>query len=235
MPASTPPLNPSDVASSLTNAHHTASTTAGTSPPASGAYTGSIDDICACARAAWPAELPSEAWYLAVIPALLAFRRPELIAPVYEYAARVGEDPPQQLVARIKDALMKLWTIIGIPPVISAVPHLARVSPSPSETAESMYTPLTLDAVESRGRGFMQTLYQHNLAQSTGTWGVHEPDFLWLEERVIYGLFLADHSLLGQVETSVVVLAAMMCSGLLAPAEWHVRGMRRLRSRSDRG
>ena len=136
---------------------------------------------------------------------------------------------------------MKTWTITGIPSVITAVTNLAKAeakirndatTPIPSlldQTKQSHYYPLQLDTnIERQGHNFMLDIYQHNLDPIMSTWGAHQADFEWLEKRIIYGLFLSDHTILTAVETEIVVLAAMMCQELKPPALWHVRGMRRL-------
>lgn len=51
---------------------------------------------------------------------------------------------------------------------------------------------------------------------------------MWLEKDIIYGLFLADFSVLSAVETELVILPAIMCQGLEGPTGWHIRGTRRL-------
>jgi hypothetical protein len=50
----------------------------------------------------------------------------------------------------------------------------------------------------------------------------------WLEKDIIYGLFLADFSVLDPIETQLVVLPAIMCQGLRGATGWHLRGTRRL-------
>ena len=132
---------------------------------------------------------------------------------------------------------MKLWTLVGIPPVISAVSVLASAEevldiPKPEtdvQRSESHYAPLDLSRkIEERGYDFMKVLYRHNLEAIMSTWGSYQHDFEWLQKRVIYGLFLADHSILNTVETELVIMSAIMAQGLRAPSFWHVRGLRRL-------
>ena len=135
---------------------------------------------------------------------------------------------------------MKLWTISGIPPVITAVSALASAEAAigvvsghsqnqPNLTASAHYNSLALDRqVEQQGYAFMKDIYQHNLDPIMSTWGSHQEDFEWLEKRIIYGLFLSDHRILSKVETELVVLSGMMCQGLRDPAHWHLRGLRRL-------
>lgn len=137
--------------------------------------------------------------------------------------------------------LMKEWTLIGIPLVISAVPHLAKAtahahaavgSEPPSRQVQeenSHYSPKSIELqTENQGYGFMQQIYLHNLPTIMSTWGPHQLDFEWLEKRVIYGLFLSDHSILTELEAELVTLSSIMVSGLRPPTMWHVRGLMRL-------
>jgi hypothetical protein len=150
---------------------------------------------------------------------------------------------------------MKEWTLIGIPLVISAVPHLARateeahaarsrndntelnkddvtssIRPTRAEQiAKSEYIPKQLDTeTEEQGYDFMLKIYRHNLPTIMQTWGAHQADFEWLEKRVIYGLHLSDHSILNEIEAEVVTLSSIMAQGLRQPTLWHIRGLMRL-------
>jgi hypothetical protein len=160
-----------------------------------------------------------------------------------------------RLSSRLKDLLMKQWTLIGIPLVISAVPHLAKATMEAlavhtssnqantdvdDETSSSLptiakqmedstYSPKLLDATtEEHGYAFMKTIYRHNLPVIMKTWGHHQADFEWLEKRIIYGLFLSDHSILSSIEAELVTLSSIMAQGLRQPSLWHVRGLMRM-------
>jgi len=142
-----------------------------------------------------------------------------------------------KLSKRIKDLLMKQWTIVGIPLVITTVSLLAKVEkdmdmPVPdlaTQDANSHYRRLdSLAAVETRGLDDMIDLYRSNLEPIMATWGAHEADFRWLEKRVIYGLFLSDHDFLDKIERSIITISSMMPQGLHGATMWHIRGLRRL-------
>jgi hypothetical protein len=49
-----------------------------------------------------------------------------------------------------------------------------------------------------------------------------------MEVAHVYGLYLSDHSVLSAIESEVVVLTAILCTGLRSPGLWHVRGLGRL-------
>jgi hypothetical protein len=46
---------------------------------------------------------------------------------------------------------------------------------------------------------------------------------VWLVTDIIYGLFLAEMTVLTPVETELVVLVAVLSSGLKETTAWHLR------------
>lgn len=53
-------------------------------------------------------------------------------------------------------------------------------------------------------------------------------DFMWVSEEITYGLYLSDHSILGPVETELVVLSGIMMQNMPRETGWHLRGTRRI-------
>lgn len=74
----------------------------------------------------------------------------------------------------------------------------------------------------------MQAIYKQNLSPIFTSLGSCGPLIQWIDEAIVYGLFLADHSLLSPVESELVTLPAIMCQGLRSPTLWHLRGLRRV-------
>jgi hypothetical protein len=133
--------------------------------------------------------------------------------------------------------IMKLWVLIGIPKCIMAVSILAQaeknvgmpIPPLKHQYEESKYISKDIsEGTESEGYAVLQKLYCANLEPIMATWGAHQADFEWLEKRVIYGLFLADHTILDARETSCVNISGIMVQELEKPTMWHIRGLRRL-------
>jgi hypothetical protein len=50
----------------------------------------------------------------------------------------------------------------------------------------------------------------------------------WLSTHITYGLYLSDHTILGPVDTELVVLAGIMIQNLPLETGWHLRGIRRV-------
>jgi hypothetical protein len=218
----------------------------------------SIQELCESVKAVWPERLGEGGWYIVLVrfphqtpiynfPTLLNPQTSTLITcskineagTVFTQLLTTSHATPERrahLSNRLKDMLMKQWTVIGIPLAISAVFQLAQAEkdagmPVPSldeQTESSYYRHLDLSTVEPRGQDSMRAIYRTNLEPIIRLWGAHQADFQWLEERVIYGLFLADPTFLSLEERSLVVLSSIMAQALPAPTMWHIRGLRRL-------
>ncbi|KAI9799394.1 MAG: hypothetical protein M1833_004094 [Piccolia ochrophora] len=181
----------------------------------------------------FPESLREDGWYLAVASALVATHNASKVADLYIYlTSRKNFSTSIQrkrLSRRLRETLMKAWTLVGIPVVLEAVVALAKVErPEDKETGSARVGAELGPEVEARGTSFLQMLYKHNLQPIFNTFGSHAAELEWLEKNVIYGLFLADFSVLGAVETELAVMPAIMCQSLRAPTIWHLRGMRRV-------
>ena len=210
--------------------------------PATGSSaTTTMNELCERIKATWPQEELGESWYLLVLCAKVACFQPQSIAPLYAHLASSSHTTAaarEQLSARLKDALMKIWPVTGIPTVITAVSHLAAaeheagaVEPPPldMQRAQSHYLPKDIGpGTAAEGDAFIHAVYRHHLEPIMAAWGAHRADFDWLQKRVIYGLFLSDHAILDPKETLMLTMTAMLCQELKPPAFWHVRGLRRM-------
>ena len=82
-------------------------------------------------RANFPDSLSSETWYLVVASALISLSYPSCIADLYQHLASQSQyqDSEQRIQSskKLRDLFLKTWTLVGIPPVISAVVALAEV------------------------------------------------------------------------------------------------------------
>ena len=68
------------------------------------------------------------------------------------------------------------------------------------------------------------------------TWGRHQADFEYMETAILYGQFLSEHSVLNAIESQMVVLSSMLCTGFRGPGMWHLRGLgRHLGARGSEG
>ena len=73
----------------------------------------------------------------------------------------------------------------------------------------------------------MNTIYKQNLSTATDNFAAHK-DFDFISREITYGFYLSDHSILGPVETELVVLSGIMIQNLPLETAWHLRGTRRV-------
>ncbi|MCJ1446904.1 MAG: hypothetical protein MMC23_007412 [Stictis urceolatum] len=132
---------------------------------------------------------------------------------------------------------MKIFTLTGIAPVlgaffalVSAERHIGLDTHITTEAEGTISNPsMALDATNyTRGNDFLQLLYQHDLPPIVAQMGRHGAEIMHMEKQIIYGLYLADFSVLGRQETELVAFPALVCGGTRGAGEWHVRGARRV-------
>jgi hypothetical protein len=83
--------------------------------------------------------------------------------------------------------------------------------------------------ITSRGCTTLLSLYGESpLPKIRSLWGGHRADFEHMGTSILYGQFLSDHSVLDAVESQMVVLSSMLCTGFRGPGIWHLRGLGRL-------
>src|SRR5271154_7172213 len=83
--------------------------------------------------------------------------------------------------------------------------------------------------ITSRGRTTLLSIYGVSLLPKImSSWGGHRADFDHMETSILYGQFLSNHSVLDALESQMVVLSSMLCTGFRGPGMWHMRGLGRL-------
>jgi len=79
----------------------------------------------------------------------------------------------------------------------------------------------------ARGEEWLNAIYKKNLSTATDHFLAHK-DFDFISREITYGLYLSDHSILGPIETELVVLSGIMIQNLPLETAWHLRGTRRV-------
>ena len=78
-------------------------------------------------------------------------------------------------------------------------------------------------ANRERGVQFLRYLYtEEQMAAMWSSWG---KDFEWLTKDIVYGMFYADDSVLGNVETELITYTAIICQGLGVTVQNHIGGL----------
>ena len=171
--------------------------------------------------------LRQDSWYLAAIGALLGTQQSELVGELYQYLIAKPQyqtaSQRQQLVKRMREALLKLVPIVGMPLITRAFNALVSVeAPEDHDSSASwttrQFTPERLETA----RNSMKTFLKPEELQTMYSSFVSHPDLQWVTENVVYGLFLSDTTVLDEKGTELVVLSAMLCTGRKPLAETHM-------------
>lgn len=129
---------------------------------------------------------------------------------------------------RIRECLFKNITIQGICKPLHALLGICKVErPEDRDLSFSREDWKGGEDNIARGKGFLNTIYQDNLPAIMAQFAAHK-DFTWVEEEIVYGLFLSDHTILNAIETELVVMPAIMIQNLPLETAWHFRGTRRV-------
>ncbi|KAH9836908.1 hypothetical protein Tdes44962_MAKER08388 [Teratosphaeria destructans] len=134
------------------------------------------------------------------------------------------------LVRRLREALVKLVAVVGVPRPLEAVMQIAEVERE-EDRDYSFSREHWRSGPENRRRGaeWLAQIYKQDVPteDAKGPFAAHR-DFKWLSMEITYGLYLSDHSILDGIDTELVVLSGIMIQNLRRETGWHLRGTRRI-------
>lgn len=157
---------------------------------------------------------------------------PDHVGTLYSYLTSKPEyqtsDSRKALVKRIREALVKLISLIGVCKPMEAIFALTKVE-KPEDQDFSFSREHWQSGQQNRKRGgdWLNVIYKENLSTATDKFVAHK-DFDFISKEITYGLYLSDHTILGPVETELVVLAGIAIQNLPIETAWHLRGARRV-------
>ncbi|GKZ29830.1 hypothetical protein AbraIFM66950_006691 [Aspergillus brasiliensis] len=176
--------------------------------------------------------LPHDKWYILAISTLVANPDPERADQLYLYLTSKPEysssSSRQQLIRRIREALIKSVIIVGVCKPIEAILAISKLeAPEDKDYTFTRENWQCDEANHERGVAWLEKLYARNTSGTLDLFAAHK-DFAWLSKEITYGLFLSDRGVLDDLDTQLVVLPAIMSQNLRIETHWHIRGTRRL-------
>ncbi|RQM08552.1 hypothetical protein DH86_00000276 [Scytalidium sp. 3C] len=175
--------------------------------------------------------LGNDKWYLVVLSSL-CYLYPEHAATLYSYLidkpSNKTSESRKALVRRLREVLVKLVSIQGVCKPLEAVYAIAKVErPEDKDYSCSRENWHSGPENVARGEQWLGAIYKQNQATSTAPMAAHK-DFEFITKEITYGFYLSDHSILGPIETELVVLTGIMIQNLPLETAWHLRGTRRV-------
>lgn len=192
-----------------------------------------LHDLFQQVKSQFPSStLGEDGWYLLVLSVFASSRRCSLAADLYKYLISTPEystsEARQTLMQRLREALVKLTSIIGVALPLEVVINLDKVTAPPDrDYSFSREEWKNNEANHERGETWLRKLYSENLDPIYDMFDSHK-DFGWISSEITYGLYLSDHRILNGVETEICVLSGMYCLGLPRMMGWHLRACRRI-------
>lgn len=171
-------------------------------------------------------------WYVLAIAALTASTEPEQAHQVYTYLTSKPEysssDARKALVRRLREALVKSISIVGVCKPIESILSIASVEREEDRDFTSTREGWQCDeANHQRGIDWFSKLYKGNSGTTISLFDAHK-DFAWISQEITYGFYLSDRKVLDDLDTQLVVLPGIMIQNLKLETHWHIRGTRRL-------
>jgi hypothetical protein len=166
------------------------------------------------------------------IAALTGGGQPEAVPFLYDFLITKPQystsEQRQALVRRIREALVKCVSIVGVCKPLEAIfgliPHERPEDRDLSCSREDWQCD---EANDHRGFKWQSALYKANQGAIDDQLSNHKY-FDWLSKKITYGLYLSDQRILDAVDTEMVVLSAIMIQNLEKETAWHLRGTRRI-------
>ncbi|KAK5171506.1 uncharacterized protein LTR77_004651 [Saxophila tyrrhenica] len=180
----------------------------------------------------FPSTLGTDKWQILAISAITAGGHPHFAATLYRHLisqpAYSTSAQRQALIRRLREALVKLVSVVGVPKPLEAVFSIANIEREEDKDYSCSREDWQADeANRKRGAEWLAKIYRHNDARTKDRMAAHR-DFRWLSVEITYGLYLSDQRILDEVDTELVVLSGIMMQNLKTETGWHLRGIRRI-------
>ncbi|KAH8702976.1 hypothetical protein GQ44DRAFT_778295 [Phaeosphaeriaceae sp. PMI808] len=194
----------------------------------------SMKEIFDAAKAVILPSLPPDSWYIIAATTLLSARGSQFYGQLYQYTLDdLGENPTaearQRLMSRLMEVMIKSWTLVGAPSVIAAWYSLRHLVQAKYIIHNESRQKIAADPEfrAARAKKWFSLVFKEEEDRIFSGFADF-PEFEWALKDVIYGSFLSDLSILGQVENEMVVLACVAGQGAGSPVLSHYKGLRRV-------
>lgn len=176
--------------------------------------------------------LGEDRWYIVVLACMAAGPDPEAASHLYLYlCAQARYNTPaarQALVRRLREALIKVISLVGVCKPIEAIIAISSVEqPEDRDLSTTREGWQANEANLDRAMEWYHKIYKHNASEAIGLFDSHK-DFAWVSKNITYGLYLGDRQVLDDMDTEMVVFPAIMAQNLPTETWWHIRGTRRI-------
>ncbi|KAL4938444.1 hypothetical protein BDV06DRAFT_215085 [Aspergillus oleicola] len=171
-------------------------------------------------------------WPILAITTLTASPEPDQAHQLYNYLiakpAYRSPESRQALIRRLREALVKSISILGVCKPIESILAIAGVEREEDRDYTCTREGWQADSANhERAINWYNKIYTRNASDTLGLFDAHK-DFAWISREITYGFYLSNRQVLDDLDTQLVVLPGIMIQNLRLETHWHIRGTRRL-------
>ncbi|KAI0927929.1 hypothetical protein AcW2_004097 [Taiwanofungus camphoratus] len=186
-------------------------------------------------QAPTPDAVLAQPWYLVAAVAFSASHRAEAVPIVFESAlaelklvqshanAEKVREERLRLANKIREALLQSGLLSGVPRVIDSLIALHTVMPEELQSKVIIRdTKKNMEAYEKSGEQLFRSMYRDTADSVQTLLDSAYPDLGWWSNTIGYGVTYGGTSVLSQVETSYVIVAALIAVDAPRQIVWHL-------------
>lgn len=172
-------------------------------------------------------------WYIVAMSCVVAGPDPDTAAAqLYCYLCAQPQystsEARQQLIRRMREALLKAVSIVGVCKPLEAILAIAAIERPEDRDYGTTRDGWQCDSANlARAMEWYHKIYAQNSTDTLELFAAHR-DFEWISTNITYGLYLGDRQVLDDLDTEMVVFPAIMSQNLKTETWWHIRGTRRI-------
>lgn len=195
----------------------------------------SLEALFKSAKRAAPKHMQDDAWYIIVAATLMTADGGKQLGELYKFLiSELGSESTQEsrrrISRRLRAVIMKSWTLVGMPRASDGFFSLVKVEPledADQEWNRTEYAANPQKALRRTMDWWGQVFGEGDIETIAKSYSM-SPDFAWTTEFVVYGLFLADCTVLTGLENELVILSSTMGQGAHYTTMFHLKGLRRI-------
>ncbi|KAF2843297.1 hypothetical protein M501DRAFT_1012654 [Patellaria atrata CBS 101060] len=172
----------------------------------------------------------ADSWYCIVACAFAACNQGTLVARVYQRAISSymdDADDRKRILHRIKESIIKVTVIFGIPRGINAIRSIIKVIPPGDEYDNTKSRKEMIDPVVEYDRGlrYMRNIFREDLDPFLDTMELHSRDLKEMVVDYIYGHLQSNLDVIDAITTSQLNIVSLIPMDVMTEVAWHMRGL----------
>ncbi|ORX50454.1 hypothetical protein DM01DRAFT_1408984 [Hesseltinella vesiculosa] len=185
--------------------------------------------LCQLPKLSRSTSIIHEPWYLVAAVVMTTLNQPQDLPQLYDHVKQktTNDDELMEVVLRMKEAIFKSGVILGTPRIINSLTSLhSHLPASLSERLpkQPLRQPVDESTLKRRGQDMFDRIYERHAGRVMSNLVTAYPD---LGSHALidgYGRILSEVSVVNALDTSLVIVAGLMCDNLPSQLKGHYHG-----------